>query len=273
MLIREISRQAHPGGVVEGTLDGQVAMNDIILRHITQLGTEGRQVTVIVLAVVEHAALVSGPQAAQCVHQHRFTRAGTTYQGYECSRRDGQGNIVEQYICVVAGFLEVESIDTDVFALIVLNQLRTLVNKLIRAYAYIIAHLQEMVRDDLGVDVEVIGAAQVIDAVGAVLAYHAGMITGNLRVRQDDGVVWHAPNGDLSIIQLDGLNGRQHLLVRSTAIVVSQCDQRVMFVPDAEEVSTAQRFAERLVSANFVALVKQSVLCLLPLGMRMDQDQ
>ena len=46
-----------------------------------------------------------------------------------------------------------------------------------------------------------------------------------------------------------------------------------MFVPDAEEVSTAQWFAERLVSANFVALVKQSVLCLLPVGMRMDQDQ
>src|SRR5947207_14688615 len=114
-----------------------------------------------------------------------------------------------------------------------------------------------MVRDDLGVDVEVIGAAKVIDAVGAVLAYHAGMITGNLRVRQDDGVVWHTPNGDLSIIQLDGLNGRQHLLVSSTTIMVSQCDQRVMFVTDAEEVPTTQRFSERLICTNFVDLVDE----------------
>src|SRR5947209_19773185 len=112
-----------------------------------------------------------------------------------------------------------------------------------------------MARDDLGVDVEGIGAAQVKDAVGAVLSYHAGMVTGDLWMRQDDGIVRHSSNGDLSIVQLDGLNGGQRLLLGSTTVMVGQCDQRVMFVTDAEEVSTAQRFAERLVPADFVTLV------------------
>src|SRR2546421_7771608 len=130
-----------------------------------------------------------------------------------------------------------------------------------------------MVGDDLRIDVEVIGAAQIIDAVRAVLACHARMIAGNLRVRQDNLIIWHASNGDLSIIQLDRLNGWQHLLFRATPIMVSQRNQRVMFVADAEEVSTGQRLAKRLISTNFVTLIEQPVRSPLSIMVRMDKDQ
>ena len=95
MLIGEVIGQAHFSRVVEGTLDGQVTVNDVILWHIAKLGTEGRQVSVIVLAVVKHFALRGRPQPIQRIQQHGFAYTGATHQGHKRTRRNGQRDIVE----------------------------------------------------------------------------------------------------------------------------------------------------------------------------------
>ena len=56
----EVAGQAQFGGIVEGALNGQVAVNDIILWHIAKLRAEGGQVFVIVLPVIEDRSRSAG---------------------------------------------------------------------------------------------------------------------------------------------------------------------------------------------------------------------
>ncbi len=67
---RIITRQAHLRGIVECTLDSQIAMNNIFLWHVAKLCAESGEMPVIVLAVVEHQTFLGGPQAVEGIHQH-----------------------------------------------------------------------------------------------------------------------------------------------------------------------------------------------------------
>ena len=67
--VREVTRESHPGRIIEGTLNGQIAMDDVVLGDITELGAEGCQVAIIILSVVEDLPLRRGPQPIEGVHQ------------------------------------------------------------------------------------------------------------------------------------------------------------------------------------------------------------
>ena len=154
-----------------------------------------------------------------------------------------------------------------------MGQLGAFINKPVRSYTYVITQLQELIGDDLGVDIEVIGAAKVMDAVAALFPCQASMITRNLGMGQDHRVIRHPSNGNFGIIQCNWTYRRQHILPGSTPIMVGKRNQRVIFIPNTKEVSALQYFAKRLIAADLVTLIEQSVECLLPLRMRMDKYQ
>ena len=115
---------------------------------------------------------------------------------------------MKQRLPVAIELVQVQSINTNVFAFIILQQLRTFLDKLIWSYAYIIACLQDMAHHELGVDVEMIGTAHIIDAIRSSCSHHAGVMTGNLGMGQYHSVVGHTPNSDFILSQPDWTNWR-----------------------------------------------------------------
>ena len=155
-------------------------MNDIILRHVTKLRVEGGNIAVIILAVVEHLPLVRGSQPAQCIDQHRFTGAGSSHDSHEFAWSNRKRDIIEQRDMIVAIFLEIERIDANIAALIVLRQSCALEHQPVRPNAYLIAHLQQRVRHNLCIHIHMVRAVKIKDAIRSTLAYQASVMRRNL---------------------------------------------------------------------------------------------
>src|SRR5262249_36308936 len=83
LFFRKITRQAQPRGVIERPLDGQITMDDIILRHVADLTAEGCHVVVVVMAIIQHLTLLRWSQTIERIHQRRFARAGATHYGHK----------------------------------------------------------------------------------------------------------------------------------------------------------------------------------------------
>src|SRR5260370_26244632 len=149
----------------------------------------------IILAIVEHFALLRGPQAIERIHEGGLASTGTTHQGDELARGNADRNVIEQRHIVVAGLPQAVRIDADKITLVVLRQLVAFVNQLVRTNTNLITQLEEPVGSELVVNVNVIGAVQVKDAIGASLSYQACMMRGNLWMIQDQGVVLRPPDG------------------------------------------------------------------------------
>src|SRR5713101_7173338 len=186
-----------------------IAVYDVLLRYVPNLRTEGSEIVVIVLAVVEHFALLCGPQTVERIHEGGLASTGTAHQGDELARGNADRNVIEQRYIVIARLLEVVCIDANKITLVVLRQLVTFVNQLVWSNTDLITQLEETIGRELVVDVDVIGTVQVKDTIGASLSYHARMMGRNLRVRQDQGVVRFSPDGQFSASQFDRLHRGQ----------------------------------------------------------------
>jgi hypothetical protein len=108
-----------------------------------------------------------------------------------------QRYVIQQSDIVVAGFCQVLRIDADKVCLIVLRQLIAFKNEAIGTNADLIAHLQESICRQLGVDVDMVSAVLIDNAIRAALPYQASMMRGNLGMGQDDGVICLAPDSKL----------------------------------------------------------------------------
>ena len=95
-----------------------------------------------------------------------------------------------------------------------------------------------MVCGQLGIDVDMIGAVQVKDAVGATLAYHACMMSRDLWVRQHHRVIRPASDGEFRITQSNWTHRSQYLLLRSRSIIENEGNKRTILITDTENITT-----------------------------------
>ena len=146
-------------------------MNDIFLRHVAKLGAEGGQMLVVVLSIVEHDALTRGSQAVEGIHQGRFASARSSNDSDELAGRDGEGDVVDEYDIVVALFLEVQGVDADAVAFVVLGELSPRVGKFERSDTDLIARFEVVTMHELSIDVDVVGAVIVNDPIAVVGLY------------------------------------------------------------------------------------------------------
>src|SRR5579863_2154203 len=117
-----------------------------------------------------------GTQATQRVDEHGFTRARTAHDRNKRPWWNGKGNIVEQGHIFVAIFLEIECVNADRTPLVVLCEQRTLVSESERANADLIAHLEQMVSDELSIDVDMVGTSEIMNTVRASLTNQPRMM-------------------------------------------------------------------------------------------------
>src|SRR5260370_19190881 len=82
----------------------------------------------------------------------------------------------------MAGFLQVERIDSYTFTLVLLRQLRTRVGELVWTNAYLIPWLKQLICHKLRIDVDMVRTAKVNDAVAPLYLLQAGMMSRNLRM-------------------------------------------------------------------------------------------
>src|SRR5689334_1903603 len=76
----EVIWEPQSGSIVECTLNREVAVNDILLRNIAQLRTEGSKIPIIILPIIENGALLSRTLTIKRIHERRFTRTRTSHQ-------------------------------------------------------------------------------------------------------------------------------------------------------------------------------------------------
>ena len=208
-------------------------MNDVILGNIAELAAKGGQIAVIILSIVEHLALLRRSQAIEGVHERRLARARATHQRDEFTRGNAEGDITEQWDALIPGLFEADGIDANEVRLVILRQLVRLVDESIWPDAYLVTELEELICGRFGVDVGVILAVQVDNAIGTSLLQHAGVMRRDLWVRKDHCVVGHASNRDLTFAQANGLR-QERFLLRARPVVVSERDEGAVLVPDAK---------------------------------------
>src|SRR5947209_4129415 len=125
LLLGKVIRQAHLRRIIEGMFDGDVTVDDILLWYIAKLCTEGCQVLIVVLPVVEDDPILGRSQSIERIQQRGFTGTRTTHQGDELTWWDSNRDIVNQYELLVPRLFQMQCIDANAIAFIVLCQLRT----------------------------------------------------------------------------------------------------------------------------------------------------
>ena len=68
LLRSEVLGETQFGSIVERTLDGEIAMDNIVLWYIAKLSTKGCKMLILVLTVVEHCTRLSWSHAAESIH-------------------------------------------------------------------------------------------------------------------------------------------------------------------------------------------------------------
>src|SRR6266851_2737539 len=192
----EILRQAHLCSVVEGTLHSQITVDDVILRHIPKLRAESCEMAIIILPIIKNGALLCRPQAVERVHKRGLSRARATYQRNKLAWRNGDGNIADKDSLLVADLFEVQCIDTNTVALVMLGQLRSCIGQFEWTYTHLVTGLKQLVCYTLGVDVDMVGAAHIDDAIAPSRLLQASMLSRNLRVIEHNIITRQSPDSD-----------------------------------------------------------------------------
>ncbi len=91
----------------------------------------------------------------------------------------------------------------------------------------------------LAVDIDVVGAVLVNNAVCIAGAFQVCVIARHLRVVQHDRVAGAPSDGDQRRTQWNRCNIGHGQACDAAAVMIGQCDQRAVLVPDAEYVPIA----------------------------------
>src|SRR5581483_10425153 len=102
-------------------------------------------------------------------------------------------------------------------------------------------------------------AIQVNDAIALLVANQAGMMGGNLWMIEHNLVICQATHGDEGIVQGYRANGWQRFLRCTTAIIEGERDQGAVLISDAEDISTFERPAKRLIASDDLSLIHQAI--------------
>ena len=94
LVVAEVGAQL--GGVVERFLDGELRVEDVVLRDVADLQPELLLIGVKILAVEEHLPGVRRRVAVQRLEQRRLAGAGRAHERDELRWKDGERNRIEQ---------------------------------------------------------------------------------------------------------------------------------------------------------------------------------
>ena len=212
-------------------------MHDIILGHIAKLRAEDGQRAVVILPVIEHLAVVGWTQPVEGIHQRRFTRAGAADEGHELAWGNDNRDVVQQDDVVIASFPKPRGIDTDAAAFIVRRQFRACIGELVGPDAYLIAGIEQFAGYALSVDIDVVGAAEIDDAIPALHLFQTRVMTRNLGMGENYGVIPVASNGDDGRVERDWTHLGRRFLDRAGTIVKGEGDKCAIFVAYAKDIA------------------------------------
>ncbi|CAM5647710.1 hypothetical protein SGRIM119S_07092 [Streptomyces griseorubiginosus] len=89
------------GRVLQGLLDGQLLVQDVVLRDQTDALAQLGELLVEVAVVVEDVALVGGPVAGECLEQGRLAGTGRSDDRDQGLLRDTEGDVLEDLLAAV----------------------------------------------------------------------------------------------------------------------------------------------------------------------------
>lgn len=111
--LRGVRGEAELGRVLEGLLDGQLLVQDVVLRDQTDALPQLGELLVEVPVVVEDVALVGGAVAGERLEQRRLAGAGGADHRDDRLLRDAEGDVLEDLLAAVDGDREVAGGEGD----------------------------------------------------------------------------------------------------------------------------------------------------------------
>ncbi|GAA4940434.1 hypothetical protein GCM10023238_02630 [Streptomyces heliomycini] len=96
---RGVGGEAELGRVLEGLLDGQLLVQDVVLRDQTDALTQLGELLVEVPVVVEDLALVGGAVAGEGLEERGLAGAGRADDRDQRLLGDAEGDVLEDLLC------------------------------------------------------------------------------------------------------------------------------------------------------------------------------
>src|SRR6266566_2667021 len=157
-------------------------------------------------------------------------------------------------------------------AFVLLPKMRTGIGKFEWADTDFIAYLEYLVSDQATIDIDVIGTASILNAIGRIFAYQFCMVSRDLRVIEFNAIARDATDSDVGLIQGNRVNSR-HGIRDATTIVVGKRDQCTEFITNTEDITTCKHMPELLITLVMTSLMEQAVGSFWIAGSRVEKDE
>ncbi|MDH6456241.1 hypothetical protein M2155_008740 [Streptomyces sp. SAI-119] len=202
--LRGVLREAQFGGVGQGAADGQLGVQDVVLRDQADALAQFGVVAVEVAAVVEDGAVVGGALAGEGIEEGGLAGAARAHDGEQALLPHREGHVVQQRLAaVVDGDREVLDVEGDLAGVdVLLERVADQAERRV-ADAEDVTGSQGGAGDGPAVEVGAVVAAQVDDLVRAVgPGAQLGVAAGDDQVVDDEVVV-------LGTADTDGAGGQR----------------------------------------------------------------
>ncbi|MGX1501804.1 UNVERIFIED_CONTAM: hypothetical protein RKD43_000429 [Streptomyces graminofaciens] len=161
--------EAQLRGVGEGAADGQLGVQDVVLRHESDAPAQLGVVAVEVAPVVQDGSPLRGPQPGERVQQGGLSRAARPDHGEQALLADGEGDVVQEGLAApVHGDRQVLHVERDLAGVDELLELVTDQHERGVPHADDVACPHRRPVDGRAVEVGAVVAAEVDDLVRAV---------------------------------------------------------------------------------------------------------
>jgi hypothetical protein len=194
----DVLGEAQLSGVVQGLTHGQGAVDDVRLRHHTDLVAHNRVVLVDVEAVEEDLAVLGLLLTGEGLEERGLARARGADDGQELVPAQGEGDLVQQgHTAVVDGEDNVlgHQVTGGASRRLDLDQAIGVNGHEVGAHTQDHGLGDHQAGDAHAPEEDAVGRAQVGDDNALGRGVHPGVVLGDQRVGQGDGVVTSAPDG------------------------------------------------------------------------------
>ena len=192
-LARYVVGEPQRGGETQRPPDGELAVQDVVLRHeadaVAQFGVVGVQVA----PVVVHRALVRRAQPGHRAQQRRLAAAGRADHGEQAAFRQGEADVVDEPLLLHHDG-QVVSDERDRTGVLELVQPPAVEEELVPPDRDHVAGAQRRPAHLLSIVERAVAAAEVHDLVALGGPAQFGVVAGRTQVGQDDVVVRSPPD-------------------------------------------------------------------------------
>ena len=201
LLFGGIGGHSQLGGIVQRLVNGQLAVDDVLLGDVAHLAAVLVHVGIQVLAVdQDHRFLAVGRvEAGQGVHQGGFARAAGPHDGDELFGVDGDGHFFQDADRLAVPLFDADGVQADVARFVKAGDAVFLKDQAEGGDADHIPFFDpDLFIHPLAVDERAVVAAEIAQAEAGTELLDDGVVAGDAGVLQDDGVAAVPPDGDAS---------------------------------------------------------------------------